>query len=139
MPYQITWYIPDHILIIRYFGDLTVEELRQSSQESAARLDARPPNAPTRCHIITQATDLETMPPALAAFQNTLKRPHPSVGWICLIGNNSVQSMIASAITQLMGINFKVFESQAAALQFLIERAPTLDGLVTDADLPPES
>ncbi|PJF39261.1 MAG: hypothetical protein CUN55_14850, partial [Phototrophicales bacterium] len=84
-----------------------------------------------RIHIIFDTTQLKRVPTSLESFRHTINnKPHPAMGWICMISNNKVQNMIASIITQMMRLNFKVFHSRKEAFRFLVERDPQLADLV---------
>lgn len=134
MAYEVSWYIPEHILYMRYYGDLTTEEFEQSLIESRALFNSLPTDT-ARCHTITDTLDLNKMPRSLTAFKNALVKPHPAAGWVCLVAENSLQNMIASTVTQLMQLNFKVFPSRQQALQFLIDRDASLADYIAADDL----
>lgn len=135
MPVTVEWYVLNRINLMVFDGNLSVEEILRASDESKALMDSLPAGSPHKCHVIADLTNLGKMPQSLESFKQALNRPHPNTGWICSINTNTLQNMVTTTLTQLMRVNHKIFKSRAAALQFLIERDPSLAELVPQEDL----
>lgn len=116
MPFDIRWCIPNRVIFITVYGELTLDELRQSH---AATLDyiARG-EAPV--HVISDTTSMEKFPHSLGSYKEILgQKTHPNTGWVLTITHNQVQRLLANMTTQIAGGQQKSVASFDEALNFL--------------------
>lgn len=124
MPYEVRWYYPQRILLLRVYDTVTVEDIglfgvkiREFANE------AIPP-----MYTIIDALDVKQFPTNLNQLRQaaTMER-HPNVVWTILVSQNKLINFITSVFTQLSGVTFRAFDSMEAAVEFIALKEPSLN------------
>ncbi len=128
MPTSVSWFLQDRILIYRFFGVVTLEEVTETSAQGRAYRDSVPSQT---VHTMYDTGALKELPINLRALtrvaQELLCRPAP--GWIVTYNvNDCIVTMLANIVSRLLSIPYYAADSEVQALDFLN---------AVDASLPP--
>lgn len=118
MPYSITWYIPDEIVYVRYYGVTTTDDLRESLQNTYQMIESSPRHL---VHIISDVGDITKAVP-LAESVKIVREigGHPRTGWTISIRDNSALLKMGSALgSSLFRLRFRAFDTFDEALAHL--------------------
>jgi hypothetical protein len=120
MPIEATWHEPNAILLVRYLGDISAEELEKGLEE-AVRLYLEPASQPI--HIIADQREVKRYPNLrleniknLKAFMN-----HPKLGWTVFIGTNPLLSFWLKIFIKIFSFKSQTLTSLKDADTFLQE------------------
>jgi hypothetical protein len=116
MPYELSWYKPDHILYMKSPLNISEEDTR-SADEAIHRYMTE---AKTRqVHIIIDDTEVSSMPGILVT--QTLKTlKHPKMGWTVVVGqNNKVYRMMYTITCHLQRLPLYLADTMDEAITFL--------------------
>lgn len=128
MSYEVNWLVPDRIIEARYWGVLTVDEIRQSNTAMDALINQVATDKPV--HIIADLSLVETFPVTVSAITGSRPKPPEAVEWIVLVHESRLLKFISGMVGQLMHLNNKVVATKQEALDFLAISDPTLpDGV----------
>ena len=123
MPYEAGWLIQDRVMIIRYAGVLSSEDVRQYLEETLAMRDeanARLGENGPLVHTITDATRLESYSLKMADIQKMLKSLRTQrVGWSIFVHPAPSERFWASLGQQWAGVRHREFNTMSTALEFL--------------------
>ena len=124
MPAEVSWQRESRVIYIRAWGDLTLDEMRESSatQEQYVR-QGDPP-----VHSIIDITDLNDPGVRnLVQFRSAIMDPNtPGVGWIVIVGSNRIIHFMGSVAAQLSGVNLRLVSTVEEAVQTLARVDSTL-------------
>jgi hypothetical protein len=127
MPHQHQWLIPNHIIIGRNMGDLTIEDIEDSTQALVNMLNS---SSRPLVHVLIDLTELESHPNKLKPLAESSKAifNHPKLGWLLLYGNlNRFSKFLAQMFAQLSHIRFRIFTTDEEAIEFLKSVDVTLE------------
>lgn len=116
MPYQIEWHLENHVLMTTYEGELTIDELRESNQNTKDFVE----NTSHTVHNIVDINALEKFPTTIKEMigvADSLK--HENIGWFVIIGSNRLQSFVVGVLAQIFGAQIKSVNTLEEALTFL--------------------
>lgn len=115
MPVENSWLVEERILLTRMIGVVTVEEMVASAERGTALIASG--IAPV--YSLVDMTELGSFPMKLGELNNVFKQPSDEkLGWIIVYGiPNRLVSFLASTFTQLIGKQFRVVDTQEAALK----------------------
>jgi hypothetical protein len=120
MPSEQNWYLPEHILYVRFYGHLSVEDIQTEFARSVAFVEA---SSAKKVHFLHDWQAVETFPRDLLAIRRVLKMrvTDPSkIGWVVVYGSqNPVLRFLGDVLFQTFKIQFRVWATQAEALAFL--------------------
>lgn len=91
MPYQIEWYVPNRVLMIRCWGEYANEDVSVMSQEVLKHSRT----APQPVHLLVDARELTRLPSSYATLikeLNTFNR-EPSLGWSVLVTDQGLNRL----------------------------------------------
>jgi hypothetical protein len=127
MPIELSWMIPDQILLYRWFGDISDEDLRVVIEELKIIFDT----APRPVHTIVDTSEAEHVSSDLLYIYMQSPVPtHPRCGRIAIVSGSFEAQAITDMINQLSQREmFRLFDSRASARDFLLSHdtpPPTL-------------
>lgn len=125
MPYRVDWLIPDQVVIMIYWGEQTVDDLRNALIEGN-RLGAVSPYE--NVHSISDNRRVsKTISLSNAMRISYSLQQKTLIGWAITIGNLDVLlTMIVRVSRTLLGIPIQMVNSMDEALAFLREAQPDL-------------
>jgi len=127
MPIENRWYAEPLIVLNRMYGELTAAELSQGDSINQTYYDHLPEGA--LLHFIVDMREVTHMPNDLRATR-TVSAPRPNTGWIVLVTSDPLHKMIASMISLVMHLRYKVVASLDEALDFLRQHDAALWPLI---------
>jgi len=128
MPYSLEWVVEKRVYLMRFYGDFTLEELKQANQDAIAWIRQGPEGL--LFHIILDTLDLQKHPMTLKAVAGdsmTGFRKEPNLGWVLLITESKFISFLASITTQLTSNRFRPVSTFDEAVAFLREQDQTIN------------
>jgi hypothetical protein len=127
MPYQLSWCVPHHVIRYRFYGELTLDEVTQSSIEYIAMVKS----VETEVHTVVDIAQLEKFPTNLHQVVTAVRfKPEDIRGWAVLIHQASPMVQYTMAMTAQMVLKhakLRVVNDMQAALDFLREKDAALD------------
>jgi hypothetical protein len=126
MGYEISWLVERRIMAVRFFGNLTLAEIRDCTATGQHLLEEG--IAPVHCLI--DATDLERYPLRISDIYAVAPQdPHPKVGWTVFYGlKMHILTIIIRVLSELGRFPYRVATTRAEALALLAKEDPTLAG-----------
>lgn len=122
MPISISWYIPDHIVMMAVVGDITMLELTEAYDEALAMVEA----GGDIVHTFIDFQNAGDMPRDINQIRSLLNRKSAKSGWSIVVGDNKIVRFIATVITNLLHIHFAYVNTMEEAVEFLRKRYPNL-------------
>lgn len=119
MPYNITWFKPDQILLSVVTGELTLEELQRSSQEMIRYLD----QAEHPLYLVGDLTGMTAYPTiALDTVRAAGFVQHPRMGGVVVFGIESrLLLVIINILISFSPARFKIAKSLDESLALIEE------------------
>ena len=140
MGLTVEWYVPQRICIIHAEGDLTVEDLETGSNRVIELIQSG--IAPVHC--IADARKVTSPPKNLREIIKAARLfREPNLGWMMGLIDNSFIKFAASVVSQMSGVNYRVFSNPHDLITILKRIDPTLPELPpfpmkqVDAEVPP--
>ncbi|MFN8451322.1 MAG: hypothetical protein U0521_22755 [Anaerolineae bacterium] len=128
MPVDVSWFLDKRVLMCRFQGNVTIEELRDLAQTGIDSLETC--SYPVM-HSLYDAAALTSLPINLQSIAHAASRPyaHPKMGWIAIYNAHvPILAFAADMILRLFRVRYRIVNTQADALDFLN---------AIDPDLPP--
>jgi hypothetical protein len=105
MPYDISWWKQDHVLYIRLYGVITLDDLEQVTQRSIEALRT----TPNVVHAITDTLEIETLPNNIAALMRNMKpQRQPNSGYTIIVSGNKLVRFIANTLLQVLQMDIRL-------------------------------
>lgn len=138
MPYQLGWLVPNRVILVRYLGVLSsddvqhyVDEVIQMRDVANAALGEFGPLV----HTLTDATQLERYALGFNDLRMMLTNlGQQRTGWSVFVHSGIMERFFASVGHQWVGVHHREFTSLAQAVAFLKE-----DTTLPDFDYQPHS
>jgi len=116
MPVEVTWYLEDRIIYSKYSGNVTIEDVRNGTQQVKKFAYQGTPLV----HNIANMLEIETFPKNLRQIRNAIEQLDNNIlGWTVIINRNKLLRFIVSTVSQLARARFLIFDNQEDALAFL--------------------
>lgn len=141
MPFQVRWYIEKQVVYVRFWGELTVEDLRAEVEQGLhyVEISDRP-----LVHIIIDASKV-TKNLNLRELGSVMsgRKSHPRGGWTIMVGEQDIlMRFLASVGRQLLKLRQRSCDTFAQAVDFLKEVDTSIDWETADntvLDFQPDS
>ena len=119
MPFEISWYREDSIILVK----INKEERTSTLSDDAARIRALvEASTQSTVHIMMDLTDAQGGSPNVKGNARELASAfkHPRVGWAVTYGNNSpLIKFLTQMITQILGVRSHIVNTETEAITFL--------------------
>lgn len=126
MPYEIFWHTDKRIIHERFYGQVTLDEIR----EVIARYMILVLEGDAPVHTLVDVSSVTRYPGNLNNLREMFDPDNdPGVGWILICGaNNPLLRFLSSILTQVLlrKLRIRLFYSTEEAIGFLAEQDPTL-------------
>ncbi|PJF39728.1 MAG: hypothetical protein CUN54_07910 [Phototrophicales bacterium] len=117
MTLHISWHTPNRIVLERFSGDVTYDDIRQADRGGRELIGAG--DAPV--HILVDLRDVARFPTnILKISQQVEHRNHPDLGWAVIISNHGMIQFIVRLVTEFAGNRIRMFTTMDEALDFLL-------------------
>jgi hypothetical protein len=123
MAYEARYYAEQHLILIRVWGTVSLEENRDIGLRMSALLD----QADAKSDVLFDLRRLERFPTSLNQLrQVSAVIRSPKLGWIVLLTSNILLKFVATVLIQVQtqSVNLRVFETPDAAAPFLQRTQP---------------
>ncbi|MBZ0304558.1 MAG: hypothetical protein K8I82_00690 [Anaerolineae bacterium] len=134
MPIDIRWHIKHRVLLIRPYGEITLEQIKTYNEELRQYLaeGTRP------IHLIAMPEKIDRLPPTLKGVIDTLFiYREPGIGWNIVVGDRSILTkFFTSTLGQLYKLHVAWADSFAEAMEILVKEDQSLENRLPDSDLP---
>jgi hypothetical protein len=118
---NISWQIPDRIILFEVIGHLGTDEIFDAAQECVALIDS---SESEKVHFLFDADNLTSFTRDVFALSNAVQKlmGHPRYGWFVLYGRDDpIVRFISSIVTQIFRRPSKICTTREEALRFLNE------------------
>jgi hypothetical protein len=123
MPYQVNWYQDKRIIFNKLYGACDFESAVEASTQVSQLLAEG--NAPI--HLIVDMSDLQSFPTNVTRLNGmTSYLKNPSLGWVVVIGGNSLSKFVVNVISQIIKFRATQRFTLNDAVQFLESNDVTL-------------
>lgn len=124
MAYTVGWHQNQRVIQVRFWGDTTVEELKEMFESLIEHMDTG--DAPV--HTLTDVTEMRKFPLSIAAIKNTMPRAdHPNQGWNVVVGGPVLVQSFSQIISRVLNVRYRSFQTMDEALEFLATQDETLE------------
>ncbi len=122
MPVEITWIIPLRVIYERFYGDVTIEDIRQVEEAMPGLMAEGVP----LIHTLIDVSAAESSPNLREIQRSTSMRAYDGEGWRIIIGVDGLGRFMGSVIFQLMGQRYRMFDTLEQAAAFLSDQDETI-------------
>lgn len=127
MPFHIEWYQQNRVIFEKFFGNVTLDDVRGLNAQSSKMFIAGTP----LIHVIVDLSEVESFPRSMAAIKEAIKsRTTPDrLGWVLIFGTkNPILKFFVSVIAQVAGdrVRFRLMDTFEQAENFLLEQDQTI-------------
>ncbi len=133
MPIEMSWYVQDRVILLKFIGDITVEDMQEISANYIDMVDTA--EGDWLIHALHDADQMESLPRAIKDTVNNARDAfkHPRSGWTVAYNiRKPVLKLFGNMATGMLRVRYRIFNTRAEALAFLQETDQTLPELVTD-------
>lgn len=124
MPVDVQWYIPNHVLISRFYGDVTPQDIRK---QYTLGLEMSESVNTALVHLITDVSEVQSFPKNVMDMKDSLGTKARNAGWVVLVGENKMIRFLSSVVSNLMKLRFTYVNTLEEALKYITDRDPNLD------------
>ncbi len=118
MPFEMIWYLPKRIVLLRYYGHTTVEDIARVGEMSVQYVLEE---GTSPVHVIADMTEVEKFPTNLRRAASAIKTINdPAMGWTVIISTNPLMRILIVTLSRLAGFRFHIATSREQALAFLV-------------------
>ena len=130
MPIDLSWLIPNRVISMHAYVDVTLDETRQANKQLITMLNDGTPLV----HVVINQNDLGNFPISVNEYRAVLTvMTHESLGWVIAYGpTNPLADFIAVMVARLGRIKFRKFVLKNEAFQFLVRKDPSLKPYLSD-------
>jgi hypothetical protein len=135
MPIEFIWLIPEKILLSRWSGDITPDDIRVLVDELSVTFQV----AQNVVHTIIDLNDFyHTTPEAMAVYSDSEIPAHPYRGRVAVVGASEISHRLSALVNRRSQRDMvRVFETREEALKFLLTNdtpPPRLPPFPPDSD-----
>jgi hypothetical protein len=116
MSYQTSWLIQDKVVIEKFWGDFSDNDVQSWEQEMITLLEQSPAS---KVHFLLELAEVRDMPSIGSIRQMTVTH-HPKLGWVVIHGlrHRYVRALLLFTLL-LFNLHYKIVEDEDEALEFL--------------------
>ncbi len=118
MPFRLDWYVPQRVIVMQVWGDISSAEIGEQDMALGQMLDSG--SAPV--HIIGDDRQVQRTPHNPGDLWRFVRHimAHPSLGWIILVGEtNPIAGFLTYSFFTGFGFQYRRMQSSEEALAFL--------------------
>lgn len=123
MPFEITWIVDQRVILERFYGVFTAEDVRAADAQIITMLNE---SCFTRVHAIIDDTHVTKMPPKTALL-NLKVVQHEKLGWTIIYGMDNFRwRNVTTIIANILGFRLAIVDTYTDAIQMLDGHDPTI-------------
>ncbi len=123
MPIEFSWLIPNRVILQRFYGDVTLDDIRESDRVMPTFMDEGVP----LIHTLMDATEITSHPNLKEIHSTASMKIYEGEGWRVLVGAPGIARFIGSVVFQLMGQRYRMFDTLDEGVRFICEHDDSLD------------
>lgn len=128
MPFKVAWYVENRVILTRYTGVITVEDIHLQMSQTKELIHQGTP----LIHSIIDLSQIEKWPPlnVVNEFRSTdISDLRTKMGWSIIVANNVILKFGTALFTPIFKLRQRVFSTVDEALAFLQQEDSTLPPL----------
>ena len=133
MPQETGWYIEEKVIIARYWGAVTLQDIYDSAAIEHELLESARGHT---VHVLVDKIGQTSSPTELIRVREALRSvlTHPAMGWTVAYGNiqDVTRDYINVVITKSFKAHYRAFPSRVQALAFLAKADHSLRGMLAN-------
>lgn len=127
MTYQLSWLIPNHVLMVSLYGAIAANEVQLVADQMYDMIDALPMGTPV--HLIVNIRECHLQEKIWNYARLNLRR-HPNNGWSIIVGDSRLFGLVVAIISKILNLHIRYSETPESALKILAEyHAPVAEHL----------
>lgn len=124
MTYQLSWLIPDHVLLIDYSGHLEVDEILEQIGETTEMIESSPRPL---VHILVDLRGVQSYSKRLGEYAKLMVPPAHNLGWTIIISENRMMRFIVNVVVnriaqRFVSLRLGYVDSYGQVIRFLEQR-----------------
>lgn len=124
MPTQVSWYVPEHVILVAGIGHISYHEIIDYSSQL---YDLLQQTSSAKCHILMSFAAIESLPLNPRCYVGLKWENHPKVGWVVVAEMHSrIFSAMIDVVLKITGKTMRYECSLETALRFLQDQDPTI-------------
>lgn len=130
MPFEVKWYLEGRVSTARDWGEITIEEMRESNKLSLEHIrNGTPP-----VHLLLDTRAIDKLPRSFVPMLKEIEafRQEPNMGWTVMVTNSSLLHFFGVLSSNLIMMPFRAVATYAEANDVLEKIDPTLAGLLPE-------
>lgn len=126
MPFQTEWLVPNAVILTRFSGEASKDDMITSGNRSVAMIDSCDAQW---VHIIVDSTAATTSPSLPTTISTARSTPiHERSGWVLTVGGqNAIVKLAMGVARELMHLRTHSFDTVEDAIGFLKSVDDTID------------
>ncbi len=118
MAYQMKWYVDQQVILARYWGDQTEEDVLTSLNQAAEMISGSPHSL---VHIVNDVSEMEKPIPFLKMLNIVRKQELPAqMGWLMTVGErNAIVKFVTGGVSSVAGMRVRSMDTFEEAIDFL--------------------
>lgn len=128
MPFKVAWYVENRVILTRYTGVITVDDIHLQMNQTKELIHQGTP----LIHSIIDLSQIEKWPPlnVVNEFRSTdISELRTKMGWSIIVANNVILKFGTALFTPIFKLRQRVFSTLDEALAFLQQEDSTLPTL----------
>lgn len=124
MPVEVRWYVQNHVLLARYYGNVTPDDIVNQYTvgfEMCESVDT------VLVHLIADISEVQSFPKTVMDYKGRFGEKAKNAGWVILVGENRMIRFLSTVVTNLMKLRFSYVNTLGEALEFISARDPFLN------------
>lgn len=115
MPHQISWPVPDHVIMVEMSGGVNAQEAQAVADEIHALVEAS--SSPMINFLIH--SEGAAIDDKIWNYGKLKLKRHPRVNLVIVIGDSRIYGLILAVITKIVNIHIQYSDSAEAALKII--------------------
>ena len=130
MPSETKWYVEGRVSSVRDWGDLTVEEMRETNRVFLEHIRGGTPPV----HLLIDTRAIGKLPGSFITMLKEIEafRHEANMGWTLMVTNNSLLHFFGTLSSNLLKMPFKAVSSYEEVNAVLKRVDPSLEGLLPE-------
>lgn len=124
MTHEVTWLVPDSVVMATLKGAITADEVQMIADKMYKEIDSVTTEA--LVHLLIDVREC-TLSEKVWEYAKLNLRRHPHYGWAIVIGDSRLGGLVIAIFSKLVNSHIRYSETLESALKFLSERDLTVD------------
>jgi hypothetical protein len=118
MAHQITWLIPEHVILATLEGPISADEVQLIADQMYEDIATMP--TPSIVHTLIDVREASIQDKMWNYAKLTFRR-HPTAGWSIVIGDSRIAGLVIAIFSKILNLHIRYSDTPEAALKTLSE------------------